>query len=317
MSAPSRPTPAQTARLRTGGEHLRFANKLLKSSDVAYGQGFLDEQEESLTLMSAATGLVWEKLPQCFERALKPAEKAQFLALLERRVFERVPTAYLVGEAWLGGLRFRVDERVIVPRSYFVELIPEAIPRWLPPIEQVKRVADVCTGSGCLAVLLAKRFPHAKVDATDLSAPALAVAKLNVADHGETKRIKLHETDTMTALLGGPKFDLILSNPPYEPEGIYRRLPAEFKKEPKNSLVSGKDGLDVIRKLLAQATELLQPHGVLVIEVGGLRDAMHQAWPKLPMLWLPTADGLDCVVLMQATDLRAALVKSPRAGRGR
>jgi ribosomal protein L3 glutamine methyltransferase len=121
----------------------------------------------------------------------------------------------------------------------------------------------------------------------------------------------------MTALLGGPKFDLILSNPPYEPEGIYRRLPAEFKKEPKNSLVSGKDGLDVIRKLLAQATELLQPHGVLVIEVGGLRDAMHQAWPKMPMLWLPTADGLDCVVLIQAADLRAALVKSPRAGRGR
>lgn len=162
MSAPSRPTPAQTARLCTGGEHLRFANKLLKSSDVAYGQGFLDEQEESLTLMSAATGLVWEKLPQCFERALKPAEKAQFLALLERRVFERVPTAYLVGEAWLGGLRFRVDERVIVPRSYFVELIPEAIPRWLPPVEQVKRVADVCTGSGCLAILLAKRFRRPK-----------------------------------------------------------------------------------------------------------------------------------------------------------
>jgi len=317
MSAPSRPTPAATARLRTGGDCLRFANKLLRSAEVAHGQGFLDEQEESLTLMGAATGLAWEQLPQCFGRALSAAEKAKFLALLERRVFERIPTAYLVGEAWLGGLRFRVDERVIVPRSYFVELIPEAIPRWLPPTEQVKRVADVCTGSGCLAILLAKRFPQAKVDATDLSAPALEVAKLNVADHGEAKRIRLHETDTMSALLGGPKFDLILSNPPYEPEGIYRRLPAEFKKEPKGSLVSGKDGLDVIRKLLAQARELLQPHGVLVIEVGGLRDAMHRAWPKLPMLWLPTADGLDCVVLIQAVDLRAALpAASPRAGRG-
>jgi ribosomal protein L3 glutamine methyltransferase len=316
MSAPSRPTPAQTARLRTGGDHLRFANKLLQSSEVAYGQGFLDEQEESLTLMSAATGLAWEKLPQCFERALKPAEKAKFLTLLERRVFERVPTAYLVGEAWLGGLRFRVDERVIIPRSYFVELIPEAIPQWLPPVAQVTDVADICTGSGCLAILLAKRFPKAHIHATDLSAQALEVAALNVADYKQSKRVTLHETDTMTALLKGPKFDLILSNPPYEPEGIYRRLPAEFKKEPKCSLVSGKDGLDVIRKLLAQAREALKPNGILVIEVGGLQKAMHQAWPKLPIMWLPTADGADCVCLIHASDLRREL-PSPGARRGR
>ena len=317
MSALPRPTPATAARLKTGGDCLRFANKLFKAGGIAHGQGFVTAEEESLTLMGHATGLAWERLPACFDRPLTAKEKAAFLGLVERRVFDRVPTGYLVGEAWLGGLRFRVDERVIVPRSYFVELIPEAIPRWLPPADQVKRVADVCTGSGCLAVLLAKRFPKAKVDATDLSARALEVAKLNVADHGEAKRIQLHETDTMTALLGGPKFDLILSNPPYEPEGIYRRLPAEFKKEPKNSLVSGKDGLDVIRKLLVQARELLLPHGVLVIEVGGLRDAMHKAWPKLPMLWLPTADGLDCVVLIQAADLRAHAAPSPSPRRGR
>jgi ribosomal protein L3 glutamine methyltransferase len=120
----------------------------------------------------------------------------------------------------------------------------------------------------------------------------------------------------MTALLKGPKFDLILSNPPYEPEGIYRRLPAEFKKEPKGSLVSGKDGLDVIRKLLAQARETLKPHGILVIEVGGLQQAMHLAWPKLPILWLPTADGADCVCLIHASDLRREL-PSPSARRGR
>jgi ribosomal protein L3 glutamine methyltransferase len=227
-----------------------------------------------------------------------------------------VPTGYLVGEAWLGGLRFRVDERVIIPRSYFVELIPEAIPQWLPPIAQVTDVADICTGSGCLAILLAKRFPKANVQATDLSAKALEVAALNVADHKLAKRITLHETDTMTALTKGPKFDLILSNPPYEPEGIYRRLPAEFKKEPKNSLVSGKDGLDVIRKLLTQAREALKPHGILVIEVGGLQKAMHQAWPKLPIMWLPTADGSDCVCLIHASDLRREL-PSPGARRGR
>ena len=154
------------------------------------------------------------------------------------------------------------------------------------------------------------------MQATDLSAQALEVAALNVADHKLAKRITLHETDTMTALTKGPKFDLILSNPPYEPEGIYRRLPAEFKKEPKGSLVSGKDGLDVIRKLLAQAREALKPHGVLVIEVGGLQKAMHQAWPKLPILWLPTADGSDCVCLLHAADLRREL-PSPGARRRR
>jgi ribosomal protein L3 glutamine methyltransferase len=282
MSAPQRPKPAATARLRTGGDCLGYANRLFRSSGIAHGQGFVNAEEESLTLMGHATGLVWERLPSCFERDLTAEEKAAFLSLVERRVFDRVPTGYLVGEAWLGGLRFRVDERVIIPRSYFVELIPEAIPQWLPPVAQVTDVADICTGSGCLAILLAKRFP----------------------------------TDTMSAVAKGPKFDLLLSNPPYEPEGIYRRLPAEFKKEPKGSLVSGKDGLDVIRKLLAQAREALKPHGILVIEVGGLQKAMHQAWPTLPIMWLPTADGSDCVCLIHASDLRREL-PSPGARRGR
>jgi len=314
MSA-SRPTPAALARLRTGGDHLRFANRLFKAGGVAHGQGFVNAEEESLTLLGHATGLAWERLPTSFGRALTPREKTAFLGLVERRVFERVPTAYLVGEAWLGGLRFRVDERVIIPRSYFVELIPEAIPQWLPPAAQVTDVADVCTGSGCLAILLARRFPRTHVHATDLSAEALAVAALNVADHRLGRRITLHETDTMAALRKGPRFDLILSNPPYEPERIYRRLPAEFKREPRQSLVSGRDGLDVIRKLLAQAVHALKPHGILVIEVGGLQAAMHRAWPTLPLLWLATTDGSDCVCLIHAADLRRAL-GSPRPRRG-
>ena len=176
-------------------------------------------------------------------------------------------------------------------------------------------MADVCTGSGCLAILLARRFPRAHVHATDLSAAALAVAALNVADHRLGRRITLHETDTMAALRKGPRFDLILSNPPYEPERIYRRLPAEFKREPRQSLVSGRDGLDVIRKLLAQAVHALKPHGILVIEVGGLQAAMHRAWPTLPLLWLATTDGSDCVCLIHAADLRRAL-GSPRPRRG-
>lgn len=316
MSALSRLPAATTARLKTGGDCLRFANALCKKAGVAHGQGFVNAEEESLTLLGHATGLTWEKLPQCFERALTAKEKAAFLALVERRVFDRIPTGYLVGEAWLGGLRFQVDERVIIPRSYFVELIPEAIPQWLPPVPKITHVADVGTGSGCLAILLAKRFPQAAVHATDLSAPALEVAQRNVAAHRLTKRITLHATDTLRALLKGPQFDLILSNPPYEPEGIYRRLPVEFKKEPKGALVSGKDGLTVIRQLLTQSRELLKPHGLLVIEVGGLQATMHATWPKLPLMWLPTADGADCVCLIHASDLQRAL-PSPSTRRGR
>jgi ribosomal protein L3 glutamine methyltransferase len=315
MSAPPRLSRPQTEKLRTGSDCLHFANRLLKANHVAHGQGFINEQEESLTLMGKATGLAWEKLPSCFERALRASEKSAFLSLLEQRVFDRTPTAYLVGEAWLGGLRFHVDQRVIIPRSYFVELIPEVIPQWLPKISDIKHVADICTGSGCLAVLLAKHFPKAKVDATDLSAEALEVAALNVKAHKLQSRIKLHRTDTMTALLKGPKLDLIISNPPYEPEGIYKRLPDEFKKEPKQSLVSGKDGLGVIRKLLSQSQKLLHPAGVLVIEVGGLRRAMEKAWPKMPMTWLTTNDGLDCVVLLRAADLATPAKPLPRARR--
>jgi ribosomal protein L3 glutamine methyltransferase len=189
MSSHSRLRSTENKKLRTGGDYLQFANQLLKAKGVAHGQGFLDEQEESLTLMSAATGLAWEKLPQCFQRELTEKEKSRFVELLDRRILERIPTAYLIGEAWLGGLKFKVDERVIIPRSYFVELIPEIIPQWLPPVKTIKRVADICTGSGCLAILLAKYFPNAQVDATDLSGDALEVAKINVKKHRLEKRV--------------------------------------------------------------------------------------------------------------------------------
>jgi len=304
MSTRSPLRSTETKKLRTGGDYLDFANRLLRAKGVAHGQGFLDEQEESLTLMSAATGLAWEKLPQCFKRELTEKERGRFVELLDRRILERIPTAYLIGEAWLGGLKFKVDERVIIPRSYFVELIPEIIPQWLPPVKTIKHVADICTGSGCLAILLAKYFPNAQVDATDLSSDALEVAKINVKSHRLEKRVKLFKTDTMTALMSGKNYDLIVSNPPYEPELVYKKLPEEFKKEPKMALVSEKDGLGVIRKLLKQAAKKLNPNGVLLIEVGGLRTAIHKNWPKLPMVWLATQDGLDCVCLIAACDLQ-------------
>ena len=249
-----RSRPARSPRLRTGGDLLKYANRKMRQAGVSHGQGFLGPEEESLTLLGHALGLEWEALPACFRKAVAPAAASRFLELLRRRTEERVPTAYLVGEAWLGGLRFKVDERVIIPRSYFVELIPEVIPAWLPPAESIRRVADVCTGSGCLAVLLARRFPRADVDATDLSADALAVAAENVAAHGLKDRIRLHRTDVMRSLSGRRRYDLIISNPPYEPASVLRRLPAEFRKEPPGSLVSGKDGGPVAGRIAAVKT---------------------------------------------------------------
>jgi ribosomal protein L3 glutamine methyltransferase len=196
-----------------------------------------------------------------------------------------------------------VDERVIIPRSYFLEIIPEQLPQWLPVKKPVKRVADVCTGSGCLAILLAHQFSSAKVDAVELSPDAMAVAKFNVATHGLGKRVKLFHSDVFDAV-PRTKYDIILSNPPYVPTRELRNLPAEFKNEPQMALDGGADGLVIIRKLLRQSVDRLQPHGIVVLEVGGLRAAMDRAFPELDLHWLHTEDGEDCVCLVQAAKLK-------------
>ena len=307
MTPSRRLSDAAVRKLRTGADWVRFAIRELGQAGAAHGQGFLDAAQEAETLLLHALGLPWEALAEALPRAVPPPAAAKLRHLLERRLFDREPTAYLTGEAWLGGLRFRVDRRVIIPRSYFVEIIPEQLPLWLPDPAKVRRAADACTGSGCLAVLLARQFPAARVDATDLSTEALEVARLNVADHGLAERIALHATDTLAGLSG--PYDLILSNPPYEPESVLRTLPEEFRKEPRMALVSGKDGLGVIRKLLAQSAKLLADEGVLVVEVGGLHDAISAAWPRLELTWLPTADGSDCVFLVTGAALRRGLTR--------
>ena len=193
----------------------------------------------------------------------------------------------------------------VIPRSYFLEIIPEQLPHWLPANQPVQRVVDVCTGSGCLAVLLAHQFPKAKVDAIELSADALAVAQLNIATHRLGSRITLYQSDVFDAV-PQRKYDIILSNPPYVPTKELRDLPVEFKNEPAMALDGGKDGLAIIRKLLRQSRERLQAHGVVVLEVGGLRAAMDRAFPALDLHWLHTEDGEDCVCAIHAARLRSA-----------
>jgi ribosomal protein L3 glutamine methyltransferase len=203
----------------------------------------------------------------------------------------------------LGEHQFYVDERVIIPRSYFLEIIPEQLDGWLPDPKKVTHVVDVCTGSGCLAILLAKHFPKAAVDAVDLSPDALAVAAINVKAHRLTKRVTLHRSDVFD-VVPVVKYDVILSNPPYEPSAHCDALPAEFKQEPRLALDGGRDGLDIIRKLLRQARTRLQPHGIVLIEVGGLMAAMDREFAPLEPHWLHTGDGSDCVCVIHAARLK-------------
>jgi ribosomal protein L3 glutamine methyltransferase len=287
----------------TLGDWLHHVEKLYARHKVALGQVATSAHDEALYLLLHTLGLPLDSKAAVLRRKLTPEQQTKVAEVFRRRLEDQVPAAYLTREAWLGEHRFYVDERVIIPRSYFLEIIPEQLPQWLPPGKPVKRAVDVCTGSGCLAILLAHQFAEAKIDAIELSPDALAVAKFNVATHGLAKRVKLFHSDVFDAV-PRVKYDLILSNPPYVPTRELRALPAEFKKEPAMALDGGKDGLDIIRKLLRQARERLQPNGIVVLEVGGLRPAMDRAFPELDLNWLHTQDGEDCVCLVQAGRLK-------------
>ena len=292
-----------STRPKTPGEWLRWAERAYVRHGAALGQVATTAHDEALYLILSTLSLPLDSQPAVMKRKLTVAETDRVTEVFRRRLEEHVPAAYLTREAFLGEYRFYVDERVIIPRSYFLELLPEQIPHWLPAGKPVKRVVDVCTGSGCLAVLLAHQFPEAKVDAIELSPDAMAVAKFNVASHHLAKRVKLHHSDVFDAV-PPVKYDLILSNPPYVPTRELRGLPEEFKQEPAMALDGGRDGLDIIRKIFRQARARLQPHGIVVLEVGGLRAAMDQAFPELDLHWLHTEDGEDCVCVVQAARLQ-------------
>lgn len=286
------------------GDWLKHAIARYKSSGAALGQVATNAHDEALYLLLRTLALPLDSKPSVLKRKLTTAEVMAVERMLHRRLDKRIPAAYLTREAFLGEYRFYVDERVIIPRSYFLEIIPQQLNAWLPDPAKVRRVVDVCTGSGCLAILLAHHFPQAKVDAIDLSSDALDVARINVKNHKLVRRVILHESDVFDAV-PKVKYDVILSNPPYEPSAHCKQLPAEFHHEPLMALDGGRDGLDIIRKLLRQARERLQPHGVVLIEVGGLQPAMDKEFPMLDLYWMHTADGCNCVCLIQAERLQS------------
>jgi ribosomal protein L3 glutamine methyltransferase len=291
-----------TTRVLTLGDWLDWAVRAYDRHALAFGQVADNARDEALYLLLRTLDLPLDSRPAVLRRTLQPEQVGRIKEVLRRRILDRTPAAYLTREAWLGGHRFYVDERVIIPRSYFVELMPQ-LGELVGGAHAVRHVVDVCTGSGCLAILLARQFPGAAVDAIDLSADALAVARENVRAHQLEEQIRLYASDVFDAV-PRRRYELILSNPPYEPSAHCDALPPEFRHEPRLALDGGTDGLVIIRKLLEQARERLVPQGVVVIEVGGLRGAMEAAFPTLPIEWLSTADGSDCVCVIRAQDLR-------------
>jgi len=244
-------------------------------------------------LLAHALKLSHEQFGRSANRELTVPEQRKVESLIEQRVRTRKPLAYLIREAWLGDHRFYVDERVLVPRSFIAELLRERMSPWVS--RPVHRALDLCTGSGCLAVLLALTFPRAKVDATDISSAALAVARRNVKTYGLGRRVRLMKAD----LFPEPApYDLIVANPPYVGATAMHKLPREYRREPRIALAGGADGLAFVRRILDQAGQYLNPAGWLVVEVGHARRRVERAFPRLPFIWAETSAGNDCVFLL-------------------
>jgi ribosomal protein L3 glutamine methyltransferase len=291
-----------TESLITVRDWLRFAVSRFNEAQLFFGHGSDNAFDEAVYLVLHTLHLPLDRLEPFLDASLTHGEAEQVQAVIERRVNERVPAAYLTREAWLAGHRFYVDERVIVPRSFIAELLAEQLAPWVEDPEAVGNVLDLCTGSGCLAILAALAFPNAAVDAVDLSADALDVATKNVADYGLADRIELIESDLFAAL-DGRTYDLILSNPPYVNAESVAALPPEYQAEPALALGSGEDGLDATRQILARARAHLNPGGLLIVEIGHNRDVLEAAFPALPFTWLDTASGDQFVFLLRQEEL--------------
>jgi ribosomal protein L3 glutamine methyltransferase len=291
-----------TESLITVRDWLRFAVSRFNQAKLFFGHGSDNAFDEAAYLILHTLHLPLERLEPFLDASLTHGESEEVQAVIERRVKERIPAAYLTNEAWLGEHRFYVDERVIVPRSFIAELLHEQLAPWVEEPDEVTRALDLCTGSGCLAILAALAFPNADVDAVDLSKDALEVAAKNVADYGLTERIELIESDLFAALKGR-SYDVILSNPPYVNAESVAALPPEYQAEPALALGSGKDGLDATRQILAAAKDHLNPGGLLVVEIGHNRDVLEAAYPSLPFTWLDTEGGDQFVFMLRREDL--------------
>lgn len=296
----ARPDVVQAkAALRTVRDLLRHAVSRMQASGVALGHGTDDPWDEAAWLVLWSLHLPLERLEPVLDARLARVEIDAAVDLIERRCTERVPTAYLTGEAWLRGVRFLADPRALVPRSPIAELLEAgALDPWLPEPHAVRRVMDLCTGGASLAILAARRFHDAVVVGTDLSADALALAAENVALHGLADRVTLR-AGSLWEPVAGERFDLVLCNPPYVNAHSMAALPAEFLHEPQSALAGGQDGMDLVRGIVAGARQHLTAGGLLVLEIGHEGVHFEAAFPRLEATWLPTEGGDDRIVLLE------------------
>ena len=287
---------------RNVGSLIDTAATRFERADLYFGHGTHNAYDEAAWLMLHVLGAPIDDLEAQFERMPTATQTNRFEALVTQRIQKRVPAAYLINEAWLGEHRFYVDERVIVPRSFIAELLAEELAPWVADPAKVTRALDMCTGSGCLAILAALAFPNAEVDGVDLSEDALAVARKNVADYKLEDRLKLIRSDLFRNM-PRKQYDVIVSNPPYVDAPSMKALPEEFRHEPEMALGSGRDGLDATRAILREAKHYLKDNGLLVVEIGHNRAQLERAFPHLPFTWLEVSAGDEFVFLLERRQL--------------
>lgn len=291
--------------LLTLRDWLRYAVSRFNGAGLTFGHGCTNAHDEAAYLILHSLHLPIDRLEPYLDARLTPHEMDLLAQVLHERIHRRLPAPYITHEAWLQGFRFYVDERVIVPRSYLAPLLLERFQPWLTAPHRVIRALDLCTGSACLAVLLAHAFPAATVDAVDLSADALEVAHRNVVEHGLEARVRLIQSDLFGAL-SDERYDLIVANPPYVDARSMADLPPEYRHEPRQALAAGEDGLDLVRGILREAARHLAPGGLLAVEIGHNRPALEAAYPALPLIWPEVEGGEDTVFLISREELAAA-----------
>lgn len=277
-------------------ELLRDTARRFTRAKLHYGHGTHNAREEAAWLISSVLGFL-------LEQELSEKQVIAINTLARRRIREKIPLAYLLKEAWLGEHPFYIDKRAIVPRSFIAELLRDRFEPWLR--REPRRVLDLCTGSGCLAVLLALEFSNANVDAADLSPSALRVTRINIKNYKLGRRVRAIRSDLFESI-PKQKYDLIVSNPPYVTARSMHKLPREYRHEPALALAAGKDGLDLVRRILAEAKSHLAPGGLLVCEIGGNREALERAYPRLEFAWPETSEGSGCVFILERGQLGAA-----------
>ncbi|MGG1943269.1 50S ribosomal protein L3 N(5)-glutamine methyltransferase [Trinickia sp. NRRL B-1857] len=293
-----------TTPFRTVRDLLRYAVSRFNQAQLAFGHGSANAYDEAAYLILHTLHLPLDTLDPFLDARLLDDEVDAVMKVIERRATEHVPAAYITQEAWMHGLRFFVDERVIVPRSFIGELLEDGLQPYVADPDEVGAVLELCTGSGCLAILAAHAFPNADIDAVDISADALEVAHINVADYALEDRIALFEGD-LFAPLPERRYDVIIANPPYVNSASMQALPDEYRHEPQLALAGGEDGMDVVRRIIGQARNWLTENGILVVEIGNERPNVEAAFGGLDLVWLSTSAGDDTVFLIQASDLPA------------